>query len=181
MQINYSYPWYLQESPVFTKLYTGFYEVATNITCLDVGDFFNYRTIPTGVPLYQLGRIWGVGSVLGYYDGLVYDIDKWSEDKKWTGQLTELDDNLTRNFLRMKMFIQGRAFNLILIRDALAILLEGEEYSITVTEELMGFTINLSAPTDVIGVIQSISNFDNAFLGKPSGIHYSFNYTATDA
>lgn len=181
MQLNNSYPWYLQESPVFNTLYYGFYQVATNMTCLDIGDFFNYRTIPTGVPLYQLGKIWGVGGVLGYYDGLVYDVDKWSTDKKWTGQLAELDDSLTRNFIRMKMYIQGKPFNLLFIQKAFEILLEGETYSITVTESTMGFVINLTASTDVIGIIQGISNFDSAFLGKPSGIHYSFNFIAADA
>lgn len=181
MQINYSYPWYLQDSPVFTKLYTGFYDVATNITSLDIGDFFNYRTIPTGAPLSTLARIWGVTGVLGVYDGLIYDIDKWSDGKKWTGELLQVNDSINRNFLRMKMYIQGKPFNLILIQEAFAILLEGEEYTVTVTESDMSFVINLSASSAVIGVVQGISNFDNAFLGKPSGISYQFNFTATDA
>ena len=181
--MNYSYPWYLQESPAFNTLYTGFYQVAENITCLSVGDFFDYRTLPSGVPLYQLGKIWGVGGVLGYYDGMVYDIDKWSTDKKWTGQLLELNDSINRNFIRMKMYIQNRPFSWTMIKEALAILLEGETYSIRSSESpsTMSFTITLYASTAVIGVIQGISNFDSAFLGKPSGIHYSFSYVATDA
>ncbi len=181
MQFNESYPWYLQESPAFNTLYRGFYEVATNITPLPVGDFFDYRTLPSGTPLYTLGKIWGVGGVLGYYDGLVYDIDKWSDGKKWTGQLLELNDSITRNFIQMKMYIDGKPFRLTMINEAMAILLPRNEYSITVTESEMSFVINLSATTDVIGVIQGISNFDSAFLGKPSGISYQFAFTATDA
>lgn len=182
MQMNYSYPWYLQESPAFNQLYTGFYNVATNISCLDVGDFFNYRTLPSGTPLYQLSRIWGVVGILGYYDGLVYDVDKWSADKKWSGQLLEQSDSINRNFMRMKMYIENRPFCLNLIKEAFDILLEGESYSVTVTEtpETMSFVINLTASNAVISIIQGISNFDSAFLGKPSGIHYSFNYVATD-
>lgn len=178
MQINYSYPWYLQESSSFNQLYNGFYNVATNISCLGIGDFFDYRTLPNGIPLYQLSRIWGVTGVLGYYDGLVYDVDKWSADKKWTGQLLELNDSINRNFMRMKMYIENRPFCLELIKAAFEILLEGETYTITVTESpsTMSFEINLTASSEVIGVIQGISNFDSAFLGKPSGIHYSFNY-----
>lgn len=182
MQMNYSYPWYLQESPVFGTLYTGFYNVATNMTCLDIGDFFNYRTIPNGMPLYQLGKIWGVDGVLGYYDGLVYDIDKWSTNKKWTGQLLELNDSINRNFIRMKMYIENRPFCILMIKEAFEILLEGETYNIFVTEDssTMSFTITLRASSAIISVIQGISNFDSVFLGKPSGIHYTFNYVATD-
>lgn len=181
MQKNPAYPWYLQKSPIFTKLYDGMFEVAKNISCLDIGDFFDYRTVPTGVPLARLAKVWGVGNVLGYYDGLVYDVDEWSTDKKWTGTLQTLDDSLTRNFMQMKMYIQNKHFNLIMVKEALEILLQGIEYTASVTENTMNFVINISAPTDVINVIQGISNFDGAFLGKPSGISYSFVYTATDA
>lgn len=181
MQKNPAYPWYLQKSPVFTKLYDGMFEVAKNISCLDVGDFFDYRAVPTGVPLARLAKVWGVGSVLGYYDGLIYDIDKWSTDKNWTGTLNTVDDSMTRNFMQMKMYIQGKQFNLIMIKEALAVLLQGVEYTADVEEDDMSFVINISAPSDVISVIQGISSFDSAFLGKPSGISYSFVYTATDA
>lgn len=181
MQKNNAYPWYLQKSPVFTKIYDGMYEVAKNISCLDIGDFFNYNALPVGTPLATLARVWNVGSVLGYYDGLIYDVDSWSTDKKWTGTLQTLDESLTRNFLQMKMYIQGKQFSLTMIKEALDILLQGVEYTASVTESSMSFVINISAPTQALSIIQAISGFDNVFLGKPSGISYTFAYTATDA
>lgn len=181
MQKNPVYPWYLQKSPIFTKLYDGMFEVAKNISCLDIGDFFNYRTVPTGVPLARLAKVWGIGNVLGYYDGLVYDVDNWSADKKWSGTLQTVDDSITRNFMQMKMYIQGKHFSLTMIKEALEILLQGVEYTASVTENSMSFEINISTTMEVISILQGISGFDSAFLGKPSGISYSFVYTATDA
>lgn len=181
MYVSYSYPWYLQQSPVFTALYDGFAEVAQNISPLGIGDFFNYRTIPEGEPLYALGKIWGLLGSPGFYDGLIYDVDKWSETKVWTGSLKQLDDMLYRNFMQMKMFIQGRPFSLTLIKQALDILLNGTEYQVSVTEDTMSFIINITANTEVVRVVQELNSFDSTFLGKPVGISYRFEYTATDA
>lgn len=180
MKATYSYPWYLQSSPVFGALYSGFSDVAEQMSPLGIGDFFNYLTVPAGQPLYALGKIWGLIGAPGFYDGLIYDIDKWSGDKVWTGELQTLDDMLYRNFLKMKMYIQGRPYSLILIQEALEVLLAGTEHTITVPEDVMSFEINISATQEVLTVIQEINAFDSTFLGKPAGISYRFNYTATD-
>lgn len=180
MYVSYSYPWYLQKSVNFTTLYDGIAEVAQNISPLGIGDFFNYLTLPAGQPLYQLGKIWGLLGSPGFYDGLIYDIDKWSETKVWSGHLRNLDDILYRNFMKMKMYIQSKPYSLTLIRDALNMLLDGTEHTITVDEDLMSFVINISATTEVLRIVQEINSFDSTFLGKPTGVSYTFNYVATD-
>ena len=181
MYVSNSYPWYLQQSANFTALYNGLASVAQNISPLAIGDFFNYHTLPAGQPLYTLGKIWGLLGAPGFYDGLIYDIDNWSETKVWSGHLRDLDDILYRNFMQMKMYIQGKPYCLTLIHDALEMLLTGTEHVITVTEDLMSFQINISASSEVLRIVQEINSFDSTFLGKPTGVSYRFNYVAIDA
>lgn len=181
MKATYSYPWYLQSSPVFNALYTGFSNLAEEMSPLGMGDFFNYLALPAGEPIYALGKIWGLIGSPGFYDGLTYDVDTWDGGKVWSGELQTLDDLLYRNYLRMKMYIQGRPYSLTLIHEAIEILLEGTVHSVEVPEDTMSFEVDISAPQEVLSIIQQINSFDSTFLGKPVGISYQFNYIATDA
>lgn len=173
---NQNYPWYMQKSPGFVALYNGLYEVAKHVSPLGLGDMFNVDELPAGEPLYQLGRMWGINGSPNYFDGLIYDIDYWSETKVWSGSVSTLEDKLYRNFLRMKMFIQNKRYSLITLKEALTILLGGEEATITVEESEMSFVINIRANVNVIRILQTIHSFDLHFMGQPCGIRYQFNY-----
>lgn len=176
---NQNFPWYLQQSPIFLALYNGFYNVALNMTPLEIGDMFNLEELE-GTTVFQLGQAWGLTGSPTYFDGLIYNIDEWSTDKVWSGAPQSMNNQIYRNFVRMKAFIYGKNYSLELIRDALAILLDGFQYSASVTEDYMAFTINVSAPSAILRILQEMQTYDPRFLGQLPGIHQTFAYTATD-
>ena len=79
MQINYDFPWYLQNSEGFMTMYTGLFNVATTISpisflsCLDVDHAEYPQQIKTIAMLYGLRGDW-----VGIEDALIYDVKKWS-------------------------------------------------------------------------------------------------------
>ena len=166
----------MQKSPGFVALYNGLYEVAKHVSPLGLGDMFNVDELPAGEPLYQLGRMWGINGSPNYFDGLIYDIDYWSETKVWSGSVSTLEDKLYRNFLRMKMFIQNKRYSLITLKKALEILIGDRGAEVSIDEYLMGFTINIKADRETLRILQTLNSYDLYFMGQPCGIHYEFNY-----
>ena len=79
MQINYDFPWYLQNSEGFMAMYTGLFNVATTISpisflsCLDVDHAEYPQQIKTIAMLYGLRGDW-----VSIEDALIYDVKKWS-------------------------------------------------------------------------------------------------------
>ena len=186
MYDNQNYPWYVQKSPTFKTIYDGLFPVVSAASPLGVGSSFDINTL-TGVALYKFGNMMGLQGNPTYYDGLIYNIDKWSDVKVWSGHVKDIDAKIYKNFVRMKAFLQGQTngfeqgYSLTLLRDCIAIALDGFEYSITVDEGFMEFTININATSEVLKIFQELQAYDAHFLGKPTGIKYTFNYTATDA
>ena len=173
---NQNYPWYIQKSPGFVALYNGLFEVAKHISPLGIGDAFNIDKLPAGEALFTIGKMWGVTGNPSFIDGLIYDVDSWSETKVWSGAVSTLEAALYRNYLRMKIFIQNNRYSLISLKKALEILLGDEEAEITIDEQVMGFTINIKASREAIRILQTLNSFDLYFMGQPCGIHYEFNY-----
>jgi len=173
---NQNYPWYLQQTGTFKKLYDGLFPIVSRASPLGLEQIFDVDQL-AGKGLLYFGRMWGLRGTWGAVtDGLVYDIDKWSTDKKWTGEFKDLNAEIYRQFIKMKAYINGKNYTLGLIKEAMAILLEGKQYEVTVSEGFMNFTINITAPIEVLNIMYNIEKYDNQFLGKPSGISYSFNY-----
>lgn len=79
MQINYDFPWYLQNSEGFMALYTGLFNTAQTISpitflnCLNVDHAEYPQQIKTVAMLYGLRGDW-----VGIEDALIYDINNWS-------------------------------------------------------------------------------------------------------
>lgn len=181
---NQNYPWYPQRNPVFTTLYSGFFEAAESMTPLPIGGFFDIDSVPYEM-LLKLGPVWGLSGSPVYYDGMIYDIDAWGdpdtmEGKAWTGQVQTANQAIYRNFIRMKAFINARQYNYQLVKDAIDILLSGYQHTISITEGYMTFTINISASGDILRILQEMQTYDPYFLGDLPGISYDFAYTATD-
>lgn len=173
---NQDYPWYLQKSVKARKIYDGLFPVAVQATPLDIWKFIDIDQL-TGNGLLTLGRLFGLRGTWGAIsDGLVYDIDKWSEDKVWTGHMKDLDGQIYRNFIKMKAYIYEKPYNLITLKGAMETLLDGMDYEMTVTEEYMHFTINIKAQTDVLNIFYNLSKYDAHFLGKPVGVSYDFKF-----
>lgn len=173
---NQNYPWYIQQSPICKKLYDGFFPIVSYASPLALSDVFNVDQI-TGTGLLNFGRMWGLrGTWGGTTDGLIYNIDSWSTDRVWSGEMKDIDAQIYRNFIRMKAYINGRDYSLITLQEAMKILLSDVEFEMWVDEGFMTFTINVKADGLVLNRLYNLSQYDTHFLGKPTGISYKFNF-----
>lgn len=172
---NNDFPWYLQESAVFLALYNGFFDVAVAASPLGIGDAFNIDAM-SGAMLYRLGTYWGMNGSPYIWDGLIYNVDNWSDVKVWTGGLRELGQTLYSNLIKAKAFAYGRPYSLNTLKGAIDRMFNGQEYSATVTETDMEITITLTAARSLLEVFIEARAFDFVFIGKPAGIKVVWAY-----
>ena len=130
---NNNFPWYLQQSDTFVSLYNGFFTVAEAATPLGIGDAFNIDEM-TGAMLYRLGTYWGMSGSPYIWDGLIYDLDSWSETKRWTGGIKEIGSILYSNMIKAKSYAFGRPFSLNTLNGVFERLFAGYPYTISVEE-----------------------------------------------
>lgn len=107
---NNNFPWYLQQSSSFGALYYGFFPIAETASPLAFGDALNPYAM-TGTMLFRIGTYFGMNGTPSFYNGLIYDIDNWSEVKTWTGGVAQIGEELYRNFLCAKAFAFGRLYS----------------------------------------------------------------------
>lgn len=172
---NNNYPWYLQQSDTFVSLYNGFFPVAQTASPLGIGDAFNIDQM-TGAMLYRLGTYWGMAGSPYIWDGLIYNIDNWSEIKTWTGGLKELGEQLYSNMIKAKAFATGRVYSLNTLKGVIERALGSEEYTAEIREGFMEITISLTASQALLETFVEARAFDLAFIGKPSGIKVNWEY-----
>lgn len=152
------------------------FPIVSLATPLDIYQIFDVNQV-TGQGLLNFGRMWGLRGIWGgTTDGLIYNIDKWSTDRVWSGQMKDLEAQIYRNFIRMKAYINGRPYSLTLLKEAMAILMGTREYEMWIDEDFMTFTINIKASYEVLIFLYNMEQYDTHFLGKPTGISYKFNY-----
>lgn len=152
------------------------FPIVSLATPLDIYQIFDVNQV-TGQGLLNFGRMWGLRGIWGgTTDGLIYNIDKWSTDRVWSGQMKDLEAQIYRNFIRMKAYINGRPYSLTLLKEAMAILMGTREYEMWIDEDFMTFTINIKASSKVLNFLYNMEQYDTHFLGKPTGISYKFNY-----
>lgn len=175
MIANNNFPWYLQQSSVFMGLYTGFFDVAVDASPLGIGDAFNVDTM-SGEMLFRLGTYWGMSGSPYIWDGLIYDIDEWSDIKTWTGGLKELGEQVYSNLIKAKAYAFGRVYSLNTLKGVFDKVFEGQQHQIEVTESDMEITISITAQQDVINTFIEARAFDLAFIGKPAGIKVTWEY-----
>lgn len=79
MKINYDFPWYLQNSEGFMALYTGLYDVATNISPISLLTALDIDHTTTPEQLKLIATLYGLrGDFVAVQDALIYNIKKWS-------------------------------------------------------------------------------------------------------
>lgn len=79
MKINYDFPWYLQNSEGFMALYTGLYDVATNISPISLLSALDIDHTTTPEQLKLIATLYGLrGDFVAIQDALIYNIKKWS-------------------------------------------------------------------------------------------------------
>ena len=172
---NNNFPWYLQESPIFLALYNGFFDVAVEASPLGIGDAFNIDAM-TGMMLYRLGTYWGMTGSPYIWDGLIYDVDNWSEVKTWTGGLKELGQELYSNLIKAKAYAYGRLYSLETLKGVIERMFVGQQYSAEVRESNMEITISLTAERSLLETFVEARAFDLVFIGKPAGIKVVWEY-----
>ena len=91
MKINYDFPWYLQNSEGFMALYTGLYDVATNISPISLLSALDIDHTTTPEQLKLIATLYGLrGDFVAIQDALIYNI------KKWSGRLEVPEDEGTQ-------------------------------------------------------------------------------------
>lgn len=173
---NQNYPWYAQKTGSIKTLYDGFYPIAVAMSPLGLGNAFDVDTL-TDQALYNFGTLYGLSSRAQYFDGLIYDIDNWSETKVWSGHVEDLESRIYKNFLKMKAFIAGRPYSLLLLKEAFDILTHDVgTVNVWIEEGDMSFIIHLDASNEITRLFMELNSFDLRFLGKPVGISYTWDY-----
>ena len=176
---NDNFPWYLQQTESFRTLYYAFFPIAEAATPLAIGEAFDVDAM-TGKMLYRLGTYWGMSGTPSLWDGLIYDIDNWSDIKTWTGGLRELGEDMYRNLIKAKAYANGNRYSLTTLANIVRIIMGANPYTMSVAETNMAMTISLTASQDVIRIFIEMRAFDLAFIGKPTGISVSWEYNYTD-
>lgn len=130
---NHNFPWYLQQSSTFTTLYYGFFPIAEYASPLGFGDAFNVDKA-TGNMLFRLGTYWGLKGDNTVYDGLIYDLDAWSDGKVWTGGIKTISEDLYRNLIKAKSYAFGRLYSLETLKNVLDFVFAGTDATYFVLE-----------------------------------------------
>jgi len=177
---NYDFPWYLQNTSSFLALYDGFFNVAATASPLDLEKAFNIDEM-SGQMLYYLGVYWGLSGSLVIWDGLIYDVDKWTSLKVWTGTgEKELSREMYANIIKAKAYAYGNPYSLNTIKEVFARVFANETYSLTVAESDMEITLTLSAAQNVLESFIEARAYDLSFIGKPAGIKVNWVYSYTN-
>ena len=156
---NNNFPWYLQQSDTFVTLYNGFFSVAEAASPLGLGDAFNLDLM-RGAMLYRLGTYWGMSGSPYMWDGMIYDLDRWSETKRWTGGIKEIGSVLYSNMIKAKAYAFGRPFSLNTLNGVFERLFAGYIYNISVEEtgSITSTVINEGSVTDAVENIQDLGS-----------------------
>lgn len=176
---NNNFPWYVQQSDVFTTLYYGFFPIAEIASPLGLGDLFSPEML-TGAGLSALGSYYGLIPSPKVADGLIYNLDKWSTDKVWTGGTGAVNEDFYRNFIIAKEYAYGRIYSLETLKGILDRVFEGTEHSIEVEENYMAIVIHITAQRNTLRAFSEMRSIDPVFIGQPTGIKVEWDYIYTD-
>lgn len=79
MQINYDFPWYLQNSEGFMTLYEGLYNTAVPISPITLLTALDIEHTTTAMQLKFVATLYGLRSDwVGIEQALIYNVNKWS-------------------------------------------------------------------------------------------------------
>lgn len=133
---NNNFPWYLQQSSAFLALYTGFFDIAVEATPLALGNAFNIDEMH-GAMLHRIGEYFGMATSAYTWDGLIYNMDAWSDGKNWTGGIRQLGEDFYSKIIKAKMYAYGHQYCLETLYNVFEIVFEGVEHTIKVFEQGM--------------------------------------------
>ena len=170
-----NYPWYAQQDGAIKILYDGFFPIAEAMSPLTLGDAFNIDNL-TGKALISVGYMYGLSPTGAYYTGLLWSSENWDE-QVWTGEQQAINEQVYKNYIKMKAYINGRPYTLNLLNEALTMLMSGiDGVGFYVTEDTMSFVIHVVATEAAAEAFRQVQLLDYNFLGKPTGISYIISY-----
>ena len=184
MQINYDFPWYLQNSEGFMALYTGLYNTATTISPITLLDALDIDNVLYPNQLKFVATLYGLrGDWVGIEQALIYDVNKWSvdgvEENYWSGMPSDSAD-LLKNYIKAKVQIRNKNLSLQALKDFFAVCLAHREFNpdtnIEVTESTMHFDLTITVSADVLNDMVTLLSVDPYPFGKPTGISYTITY-----
>ena len=185
MQINYDFPWYLQNTEMFMALYTGLYSVGADISSYPFLSALDLENAEYAGQISAVATLFGLkGSWRGVSDALIYDQNNWSVDdiveNYWSGRVTDQGTNLIKNYIKAKVQIKNKQLTLQTLKEFFETVLGqynfNAETDMTVTESLMHFDIVVNISDEILSDMVSLFSNDEYPFGKPTGISYSVVY-----
>lgn len=187
MQINYDFPWYIQQAPAFMTLYTGLFEIAEQVSPLPFLDMLDLDHATTFTQINTASDFYGIPNVLSSSkDALIYNMREWSPRPEgeteyyWNGSVTEDALRAAGNYIKAKAQIRGQPLSLATLKQFYETALDGYNYSvannISVEETLQHFEIVVQGTQEVIEILIEMSATDRFPFGKPVGISYNITY-----
>ena len=187
MQMNYDFPWYIQQSPAFMALYEGFYNVATKVSPISFIDMLDLDNVVSYSELLAAGQYYGVPNAwYGLQDALIYNFREWSPRDEgqteyyWNGRASADNFRLMANYIKAKVQIRGQPLSLATLKKFYETALDGYNYSvennIEIIESEQHFEIVVQATDEIAQALIEMSYTDKFPFGKPVGISYNITY-----
>jgi hypothetical protein len=184
MQINYDFPWYLQNSEGFMTLYEGLYNTAVTISPISLLAALDIEHATTAMQLKFVATLYGLRSDwVGIEQALIYNVNNWSvdgvEENYWSGLPADTFD-LLKNYIKAKVQMRNKNLTLQNIKNFFAVCLAHREFdpdtAISVAESLMHFDLTVTLDEGTLGDMVTLLSIDPYPFGKPTGISYTINY-----
>ena len=184
MQINYDFPWYIQQSPAFMALYEGLYGVGAKISSIDLIKMLDLDNVEQYSELLAAGQYYGVSNAwYGLEDALVYNARPWAPSDTsyyWNGRASYENFQLMANYIKAKTQIRGQPLSLVTLKKFYETILDGYNYSvednIEIIESEQHFEVVAHVDGDIAQVLVELSYTDSQPFGKPVGISYNITY-----
>ena len=159
---NNNFPWYLQQSSAFLALYTGFFDIAVDATPLALGNAFNIDEMQ-GAMLHRIGEYFGMATSAYTWDGLIYNMDAWSDGKNWTGGIRQLGEDFYSKIIKAKMYAYGHQYCLETLYNVFEIVFEGVEHNVRIIEQGMcaDGTMDMGYVVDAVEETLNLGNISN--------------------
>lgn len=184
-------PWYIQDSPNFTALYEGVYNVAKDITCLYAYTIFYPMELNTA-GLKQHATFWGTAtSWSGVKEALIYSTDEWAwtenigteeepeyylHGKYWSGLPDDVDSKWYARYIYAKTYLNNKPYSLKNLYEAIKILMGDNEYTAQVLIDDLSCEVVISTNKESVDILQGLVSYDPSFLGKPVGIKLVYSF-----
>lgn len=186
MQINYDFPWYIQQSPAFMTLYEGLFDVCSSVSPITFIDMLNLDNVRQYSELLAAAQYYGVSNAwYGVEDALIYNVREWAPKTQnpnyyWNGRTSYENFQLMANYIKAKVQMRGQPLSLVTLKRFYETILDGYNYSVAdnieIIESEQHFEIVARVNNEVAQALVEMLYTDSQPFGKPVGISYNITY-----